>query len=54
MTIVDHSNFNYQIRDKDEPELKKEKIHSVSKLVNLQLINLEKCISKMVEDNSFS
>lgn len=44
ITIIDQNNFNYQLHDKDEPPIKKEKIISTLKLVNLAIKCMQKCI----------
>ena len=35
LTIIDNQNFSYILHEKDDPELRREKVNSVIKLINL-------------------
>lgn len=37
LTIIDQFNFSYRLHDKDEPELKREKVNAVLKLVGMEI-----------------
>lgn len=37
LTIIDNQNFSYILHEKDEPELRRQKINSVMKLLNIEL-----------------